>query len=164
MEVILDYIWSPWRMKYIQNKQREEGCIFCNRLQHTNGVENLIVYRGKYSYVILNRYPYTSGHLMVVSFEHQPTLELLTQEARAEMMELLSYSLEVLKVVYQPHGFNIGANIGEAGGAGIAEHVHLHVVPRWYGDTNFISSVGETRILPEDLSETYRRVKDAWKK
>lgn len=149
-------------MKYIQGKQREEGCVFCNRPLRVDGMENLIVHRAEYCYAILNLYPYTSGHLMIVPFEHQPSLELLPKETRSEMMELLSHSIEVLRAVYRPHGFNLGANLGEAGGAGIAEHVHLHVVPRWFGDTNSMSAVGETRVLPEDLDETYRRLKEAW--
>lgn len=149
-------------MKYIEGKQHEEGCVFCNRPLRPDGIENFIIHRGEWSYVILNLYPYTSGHLMIVPFDHQPSLELLAQETRAEMMELLSHSVEVLRTVYRPHGFNLGANLGEAGGAGIAEHVHLHVVPRWFGDTNFMSSIGETRVVPEDLEDTYRRVTAVW--
>jgi ATP adenylyltransferase len=112
--------------------------------------------------VMLNRYPYTSGHLMIVPFEHQPSLELLEPGSRADVMELAARAVQVVEALYSPQGFNLGMNIGAAAGAGITEHVHLHVVPRWVGDTNFMSSVAQTRVLPELLEETYRRVKEAW--
>ena len=126
--------------------------------------ENLVVVRGQHAFVILNRFPYTSGHLMVVPYEHSPSLEQLDPPARCEMMELTNRAVQVLRDEYQPEGFNLGMNIGAAAGAGIAEHVHLHVVPRWGGDTNFMSSVAGTRVLPEALEDTYRRVKAAWEK
>jgi ATP adenylyltransferase len=151
-------------MDYIQNKRPQEGCVFCHRLQEKDGPENLIVYRGEWAYVILNLYPYTNGHLMIVPFEHQPSLEFLSAAARTEMMEMLSHAVEVLKAIYRPHGFNLGANLGEAAGAGIADHVHLHVVPRWQGDANFMFTVGGTRVMPEGLDDTYRKVKEAWLK
>jgi ATP adenylyltransferase len=149
-------------MEYIQNSNKETGCIFCERPSQPDGEGNLIVARGARAYVILNRYPYTSGHLMVVPFDHQPSLELLDPETRAEMMELASRAILVLQGEYHPEGFNLGINIGEVAGAGIAEHVHLHVVPRWAGDTNFMSSLGGTRVLPEALGDTYRRVRGRW--
>jgi ATP adenylyltransferase len=151
-------------MDYIQNKRPEEGCVFCNHPKMKDGLENLIVYRGQLAYLILNLYPYTNGHLMVVPFEHRPSLELLSAAARGEMMEMLSHAVEVLREIYRPHGFNLGANLGEAAGAGIADHVHLHVVPRWQGDANFMFTVGGTRVMPESLDETYRKVKEAWLK
>ncbi|MCL4559431.1 MAG: HIT domain-containing protein [Chloroflexi bacterium] len=158
----MNYLWSPWRMEYIESTEPKNGCIFCLEPQKTDGDENLIVYRGRHAYVILNRYPYTSGHLMVVPFAHKGSLELLDAETRSELMELVTRSIEVLRSVYHPDAFNMGANIGEAAGAGVAEHVHLHVVPRWSADTNFMSTVGATRVLPEDLSATYHRIRDAW--
>ena len=124
-----------------------------------DGPENLIAYRGTYSFVILNRYPYTSGHLMVVPFEHKANLEELDPATRAEMMELTTRCMTVLRKIYQPQAFNMGANIGEAAGAGVKEHVHIHIVPRWAGDTNFMSVVGEARVLPESLENTFIRVK-----
>lgn len=157
----MDYLFSPWRMTYIQNNNKEE-CAFCIELSKPDGPENLIVVRGQRAFVILNRYPYTSGHLMIVPFQHVSDLDLLDNETRAEMMELTVHAEGVLKAVYRPQGFNVGINIGDAAGAGIADHVHLHIVPRWLGDTNFMSSLGNTRVLPELLEETYRRVKDAW--
>jgi ATP adenylyltransferase len=146
-------------MEYIENSNREDGCIFCNVQETEDSAENLIVFRGKRSYVILNRYPYTSGHLMIIPFEHQPNLEELDAETRAEMMELTARSMTILRKIYNPQAFNMGANIGEAAGAGIKEHVHIHVVPRWAGDTNFMSAVGETRVLPEALEDTYERIR-----
>lgn len=124
-----------------------------------DGAENLIAHRGQRAYVILNRYPYTSGHLMVVPFEHQANLEVLDSQTRAEMMELTARGMTVLRKVYNPQAFNMGANIGEAAGAGVKEHVHIHIVPRWKGDTNFMSTLGKTRVLPESLEDTYERVK-----
>ncbi len=155
-------LWSPWRMKFVQSQETKASCVFCRVQLQINDNENLIVFRGQKSFVILNRYPYTSGHLMVVANVHQPSIEDLDIEARSEMMELVTTSMHVIRKVYHPDAFNIGANIGEAAGAGIAGHVHLHVVPRWGGDTNFMSSLAETRVLPEDLSETYQRICDAW--
>ncbi len=149
-------------MAYIQNTQLEVGCVFCNRPKQPDGPENLIVARGQLAYVILNLFPYTSGHLMIVPYDHQPSLELLDTITRSEMMELMTHAVEVLRAVYHPQGFNLGANIGELAGAGIADHVHLHVVPRWGGDTNFMTTLGETRVIPENLEETYRRVRAGW--
>ena len=158
----MDHLWSPWRMKYIQQNEPPAGCVFCLAAQQADDRENLVVVRGKYSFVILNRYPYTSGHLMVVPYLHKSSIEDLDQETRQEMIEQVSQAMGVLRNVYQPEAFNFGANIGAAAGAGIAEHVHIHLVPRWSGDTNFMSTVGETRVLPEDLAETYRRIHEQW--
>src|SRR5512133_3524114 len=154
----MKYLWSPWRMKYMEIS-KVEGCIFCIAQEMEDGTENLIAYRSERAYVILNRYPYTSGHLMVVPFAHQPNLEELDAEIRAEMMELTTQCMTVLRKNYHPQGFNVGANIGEAAGAGVQSHVHIHIVPRWAGDTNFMSAVGETRVLPEILEDTYERVR-----
>jgi len=158
----MNHLWSPWRMEYIENHDKIEGCVFCNAQAKADGVENLIAFRGRFSFVILNRYPYASGHLMVIPFEHLSNLEELDSETRAEMMELTSRCTTVLKNIYKPQGFNVGVNIGEAAGAGVLGHVHIHIVPRWKGDTNFMSAVGETRVLPEALEDTYKRVKVAF--
>ena len=136
--------------------------MFCNALSQPDGPENLIVYRAPKACVMLNRFPYTSGHLMIVPYEHQPSLELLAAASRTDIMDLSARAIQVLQAIYTPQGFNLGMNIGSAAGAGISEHVHLHIVPRWVGDTNFMSSVSQTRVLPELLEETYRRVKEAW--
>ncbi len=151
-------------MEYIKNHLKSEGCVFCTAASLPDSAENLIVHRGEHVFVILNRYPYTSGHLMVVPYQHVDTLEALTPAARAEMMELVTQAMGVLRQLYRPQAFNVGANIGAAAGAGIAEHVHMHIVPRWSGDTNFMSTLAETRVLPEDLGETFRRVREAWAK
>ncbi len=149
-------------MEYITTPKSDEGCIFCSALQQADGPGNLIVFRGPQAFVMLNRFPYTSGHLMIVPYDHKPSLELLQPGTRAEIMELSARAIQVLQELYTPQGFNLGMNIGNAAGAGVTEHVHLHVVPRWVGDTNFMSSISQTRVLPELLEETYRRVKAAW--
>jgi ATP adenylyltransferase len=149
-------------MAYIQSNKNEEGCVFCVEMSRTDGPENLILFRGKKNYVILNRFPYTNGHLMIVPFDHKASLEQLDSETRAEMMELTARGIHVLKSEYCPQGFNLGINIGEAAGAGIAEHIHFHIVPRWSGDTNFMTTLAETRVVPEDLQDSYWRLKNAW--
>lgn len=149
-------------MAYIEEGKNEAGCVFCAAAARPDNPENLIVARGQRAFVILNRFPYTSGHLMVVPFDHLPSFEELGAETRAEVMELLTRATRVLRAVYHPEGFNIGANIGGAAGAGITNHVHMHLVPRWGGDTNFMSSLGNTRVLPEALEDTYRRVQEGW--
>ena len=149
-EIIMERIWSPWRLAYIQsNKEEVDGCVFCAALQLEDSAKNLIVHRGEQAFAILNRYPYTSGHLMVLPFAHVHSLEQVEAAARAEMMELANRAISVLDAVYNPEGYNLGANLGAAAGAGIEEHLHLHVVPRWAGDTNFMSTTGQTRVLPE---------------
>ncbi len=149
-------------MEYILSPKSGVGCIFCEGLKQVDGPENLIVHRGPKAFVILNRFPYTSGHLMIVPYEHKPSLELLETSSRADIMDLSAQAIEVLNALYSPQGYNLGMNIGNAAGAGISEHVHLHVVPRWVGDTNFMSAVSQTRVLPELLEETYHRVWEAW--
>jgi ATP adenylyltransferase len=148
-------------MEYIESS-KVEGCVFCSAQAMEDGAENLIAFRRERAYVILNRYPYTSGHLMVVPFDHKPNLEELDPQTRAEMMELVTRCMTVLRRIYHPEAFNMGANIGEAAGAGVKQHVHIHIVPRWAGDTNFMSTVGGTRVLPEALENTYQRVKNGF--
>lgn len=149
-------------MEYIENHNKQKGCVFCDMQAMEDGPDNLIVYRGQLAFVILNRFPYTSGHVMVVPFAHKPNLEALDPAARGEMMELTSRATTVLHEIYDTEAFNIGINIGEAAGAGIKEHVHIHIVPRWNGDTNFMSTLSETRVLPEALEDTWRRVRDGF--
>ena|SRR5690349_14357150 len=160
----MKHLWSPWRMTYIEKHEKEAGCVFCNAQARTDSAENLIAFRGKNAYVILNLFPYTSGHLMVVPFEHKASIEDLDAGIRTEMMELVNQCMGVLRKLYNPHGFNMGANIGEAAGAGVLGHVHIHIVPRWNGDTNFMTTLGSARVLPEFLEDTYRRVKEAFEK
>jgi ATP adenylyltransferase len=146
------------------NTQPHEDCIFCMALRQQDGLENLVVHRAKRSFVILNRFPYNTGHLMIVPNDHQPSIEELDTETRFEIIELANQSLAVLRKIYHPQGFNMGLNIGTAAGAGIAEHVHFHVLPRWSGDTNFMPILAETRIIPEDLAATFQKVCQAWVK
>jgi ATP adenylyltransferase len=159
---LMQYLWSPWRMSYIQEHRKTAECVFCQAYEHADDPESLVIYTGLKTFVILNRFPYTSGHLMVVPVQHVSSLDDLDDETRTEIMELTNQSLLTLRQVYQPEGFNLGMNIGEAAGAGITEHIHQHIVPRWGGDTNFMSSLGNTRVLPEMLADTYHRVRAAW--
>lgn len=158
----MNHLWSPWRMVYILESNKDTECAFCRELAQPDGSKNLIVARGREAFVILNRYPYTSGHLMVVPLRHEPGLDTLNAAERGAMMELVARCLEVLRTVYSPQGFNVGVNMGEAAGAGIREHVHIHIVPRWTGDTNFMSALGHTRVLPESLEDSYERIRAAW--
>lgn len=160
--VNMKHLWSPWRMTYITGEKQVDGCVFCHAQTLENGPESLIVHREARAYVILNRFPYTSGHLMVLPFTHVSTLAELDPATRAQMMELTTRVTGILDQVYHPQGFNIGINQGAAAGAGIAAHLHIHIVPRWNGDTNFMTAVGETRVLPESLAETWQRVRAAW--
>lgn len=161
----MDHLWSPWRYRYLTADKSSEGtpagCVFCRIGSDTPEQDeaNLVVLRGQRNFVVLNRYPYTSGHLMVVPYEHASELHVVPDETAAEMMFLVRRAERVLKAVYKPGGLNIGMNLGESAGAGIAAHIHLHAVPRWHGDANFMSVVGETRVLPEELSETWRRLR-----
>jgi ATP adenylyltransferase len=157
----LSFLWTPWRMQYIRGEKRKD-CVFCTELSLPDGPDNLIVYRGSLTFVILNRFPYTCGHLMVVPYIHKASLEDLDVTTRSEIMENAVRALEALKKEYQPQGFNMGFNIGEVAGAGVLDHIHFHVVPRWGGDTNFMSALGVTRVLPELLEQTYQRIKRTW--
>lgn len=160
----MKHVWSPWRMKYIQQHTKPTYCIFCKAGHEEPCSDNLIIYKGLYSFVILNRYPYTTGHALIVPYAHQPTFEVLNRDTRAEIFELATRATRVLRDVYHPEGFNLGANIGAVAGAGIAAHVHLHVLPRWPGDSNFMTSVGDTRVLPETLEDTYARMCESWQR
>jgi len=158
----LDHIWTPWRMKYIQENSDTENCIFCSAAMGEDDCNKLVFFRGEHVFMILNRYPYTTGHVMCVPYAHERRLHDLTKETRIEMMDFTSKAVQVLQRVYAPEGFNIGLNLGKVAGAGVADHLHMHIVPRWMGDTSFMSAVGDTRVLPESLTDTYRRVKKAW--
>lgn len=155
----MDYLWSPWRYRYIATADRQPRCVFCSAPQVNRDIESLIVHRGKLVYAILNLFPYTSGHLMVVPYEHTSSFVDLAEDATAEMFNLAKLSQRAIEAEYHPDGFNVGMNLGRAAGAGVADHIHLHIVPRWNGDANYVSIIGETRVLPEDLSATYERLK-----
>ncbi|MCB9135661.1 MAG: HIT domain-containing protein [Anaerolineales bacterium] len=158
----MNHLFTPWRMSYITNNSPKNGCVFCLALAEEDSDQNLIVFRGAQAFVILNRFPYTNGHVMVLPYEHCPTLEALDPITRAEMMELTTRATQVLTGIYYPQGFNVGINLGEAAGAGVAAHLHIHIVPRWVGDVNFMTAVGETRVLPEALEVTWKKVREAW--
>jgi ATP adenylyltransferase len=156
----MDYLWTPWRYVYVSGVDKAEGCIFCQLLNRGDDPKTLIVHRGRFNFIILNAFPYTSGHVMVVPYEHVDRLNLLSEAAADEMMAL-TRRLEIgLLDLYHPDGVNLGMNIGKAAGAGVAGHIHMHVLPRWVADANFLSVIGETRLLPEALDETYRRLKE----
>jgi ATP adenylyltransferase len=155
----MDYLWTPWRYSYIASVDKTTGCVFCDLLRANDDERTLIVHRGEFNFIILNAYPYTSGHVMVVPYEHVDRLNLLSEAAANEMMALSRRLEQVLTETYHPGGVNLGMNIGKAAGAGIAGHIHMHVLPRWLADSNFMTVVGETRMLPETLNETYRRLK-----
>ena len=155
----MDHIWSPWRYKYIAAADRQEGCVLCRIAQEHRDAENFVVHRARLNFILLNLFPYTSGHLMIVPYEHQASLAAVDEATTTEMLELAKRAQSALEAEYHPDGFNIGMNLGRSAGAGIADHLHLHVVPRWSGDANFVSVVGETRVLPEHLATTCEKLK-----
>lgn len=150
----MDYMWAPWRMEYILSP-KPQGCIFCDKPKQDQDRENLIVHRGEFCFVIMNYYPYNNGHLMVVPYRHISTLETLQKSEHVEMMSLLTRCTRVLSKTMTPDGFNIGMNLGRVAGAGIDDHLHFHIVPRWNGDTNFMPVLGHTKVLVEALYETW---------
>lgn len=156
----MDYLWTPWRYAFVTTAQQKHGCVFCEKLKEDNDERAGIVHRGEHNFIILNAFPYTSGHVMVVPYEHTDELRKLSAPAAEEMMALAQKMEGILRDVYHPDGINLGMNIGKAAGAGIAGHIHMHVLPRWMADANFLSVVGETRILPETLDVTWKRLKE----
>lgn len=158
----MDHLWSPWRYRYVTTQNEQSGCVFCTMLLSSNDEENLILHRDDECFVVLNRFPYTSGHLMVLPNQHVPTLEECSDSALHRTVLLAKRAEGYLKQTYRCPGLNMGFNIGECAGAGVAGHLHFHVLPRWPGDANFMTAVGETRVLPEDLATTYARLKPFW--
>jgi len=157
----MDYLWTPWRYRYIAEAKNAVGCVFCAAAEANRDEEMLIVHRGVKNYVILNRYPYTSGHVMIVPYLHTADFAGLEKDTAAEMMLLTQRVQAAIDDVYHPDGFNMGMNLGRSAGAGIENHLHMHLLPRWAGDTNFMTTVGETRLEPEELSTTYTRLRKA---
>lgn len=158
----MDYLWTPWRYQYITTTGEAGECVFCAAARATDDKAWLVVHRAARNFVILNRYPYTSGHIMVVPYEHAATLEELPDDTLMELILLARAAEKHLRAIYRPEGLNLGLNIGRSAGAGIAGHVHLHILPRWRGDTNFMTVTAETRVLPEDLEVTWERVRAAF--
>jgi ATP adenylyltransferase len=156
----MDYLWTPWRYAYVSSIEKDGGCVFCDAPKQNDDAKSYIVHRGLHCFVILNAFPYTPGHVMVVPYDHMDELRKLPTEAANEMMSLSQKMESVLRELYRPDGVNLGMNIGKAAGAGIAGHIHMHVLPRWVADSNFVSVVGETRVLPETLDVTWRKMKE----
>lgn len=156
-------LWAPWRMQYILG-EKPEGCIFCVKPGERRDAENYILHRGRTCFVIMNIFPYNNGHLMIAPYRHVPSLVDLNDEELLELMKVLNLSLRALEDALNPHGFNIGVNLGKVAGAGVEDHVHIHVVPRWHGDTNFMPILAETKVMPQHLRETYGKLKESFDK
>ena len=155
----MDYLWTPWRYAYVSTTEKATGCVFCEAQKEKDDAKARIVYRGKNCFVILNAFPYTPGHVMIVPYAHLDELQKLPVDAAQEMMAQSQKMETVLRELYRPDGINLGMNIGKAAGAGIAGHIHMHVLPRWVADANFVSVVGETRVLPETLEDTWAKIR-----
>ena len=155
----MDFLFTPWRYAFVTSADKASGCLFCEVLRAGDDEKAFIVHRDKHCFIILNAYPYTSGHVMVVPYQHTDRLQTLSPEAAHEMMDLTQRMESILRDLYHPDGLNVGMNLGKAAGAGIAGHIHMHVLPRWVADASFMSVIGETRVLPEELPTTYQRIK-----
>ena len=156
----MENLWAPWRIEYILSK-KPAGCIFCDKPAENKDEENLILHRGRYHFIIMNAFPYNNGHMMVVPFRHTATLSAWAAEEQQEMMQLADLAVELLRKTMRPDGFNLGINMGIVGGAGVADHIHLHIVPRWNGDTNFMPVLSDTRVISEHLRATFGMLKKA---
>ena len=159
----MDHLWSPWRYRYVSETGRERECIFCAKSAAAEDRENFIVYRGKYNFVLLNIFPYSAGHLMVAPYHHAAALHEVDTATLTELAWITRMAEMKLRDTYGAPGYNIGMNIGESAGAGIAGHIHMHVLPRWPGDVNFMTTIAETRVLPEDLTVTYDKLSAAFR-
>lgn len=155
----MQHLWTPWRMEYIVSDKKKHGCPFCQALEAGDDEACYILFRGRHCFVILNKYPYNNGHLMILPYRHVGELHQMTPDERREMMELVELSVRVLRQSSRPDGFNIGINLGTAAGAGVQDHIHIHVVPRWNGDTNYMTVIHEVRTIPELLEQTWKRLK-----
>jgi ATP adenylyltransferase len=160
----MEKMWAPWRLEYIQNAdKKDEGCIFCEKPKQQNDKENLIVHRDKHCFVILNKYPYNNGHLMVVPYEHKSDLLDLSDDILLNIQNVLQKVVAALRNTMEPHGFNIGVNMGRPAGAGIADHIHYHIVPRWNGDTNYMPVLANTKVVSEALDQTWEKLQKEFK-
>lgn len=156
-------LWTPWRMEYILDNSKSSGCVFCNKPKEDDDRANLILHKGKRSFVIMNRYPYNNGHLLITPYSHVGDISDLSPEEICEMTMEMQRSIGILKKVMNPNGFNIGMNLGKAAGSGIDDHIHLHIVPRWNGDTNFMPVLSDVRVMPEHLDDTYMKLLELYK-
>lgn len=152
-------LWAPWRFKYIENVDNKGECIFCTKPKEEPSVNNLVLHKSKHSFVILNLFPYNTGHLMIAPYKHTSRLSDLNDDEWLDIVGLLNLSIKLLEEVYKPQGFNIGMNLGRVAGAGIEEHLHIHIVPRWSGDTNFMPLISNTKVIPESLEDTYNKLR-----
>lgn len=157
----MDFLWSPWRYRYVSSGAPKDVCLFCAKAASSDDRENYVVLRGARNFVLLNLFPYTSGHLMIAPYAHVAELDQAEPATLDEMMRLTARTELALRSLYKPDGINIGMNLGACAGAGVAGHIHMHVLPRWCGDSSFMTTVAETRVLPEDLSVTWQRLRDA---
>jgi ATP adenylyltransferase len=155
----MDYLWTPWRFAYVTTADRAPTCVFCDKLTAGDDQREYIVHRGQLNYIVLNIFPYTVGHLLIVPYRHIANMIEATPEELTELITLTQRSEQALRNVYHPHGINVGMNIGRSAGAGVAGHLHLHILPRWDADSNFMSIVAETRVLPEDLAVTWEKLR-----
>ena len=155
-----DLLWAPWRLQYIEKDTSNGGCIFVDLPASSEDRANLILFRGEHCFVIMNAFPYTNGHLMVAPYKHTAEIADLDDQALLEINQMLGHCVRWIRAAYNPDGFNIGINLGKAAGAGIPTHIHWHIVPRWSGDTNFMTTVGQVRVLPQSLEDSYDRLKE----
>jgi len=161
----MERLWAPWRLEYIKNTQdNDQGCIFCQKPQQADDKENLIVYRSDQSFVIMNKFPYNNGHLMVVPYIHEADLTKFNDDVLLDIQHLLQLSLLALNETMNPHGINIGVNLGRSAGAGIVDHLHYHIVPRWNGDTNYMPVLAGTKVISEALEESWQKLHTSFKK
>ncbi|MCC7352748.1 MAG: HIT domain-containing protein [Anaerolineae bacterium] len=156
----MDILWTPWRMEFILSEKPKE-CIFCTKISAGDDRAEHVLYRGQHTFIALNLYPYNNGHLLVAPYRHVPSTEDLLPEELAELLTLVNKGLGVLRRAMRPHGFNLGANLGKVAGAGVESHVHIHVVPRWEGDTNFMPLLAQTRVIPQWIDQTYDQLRQA---
>lgn len=157
----MDNLWAPWRLKYIAG-ERPDACVFCAFPAQKDDHKSRILVRGKFNFVIMNAFPYSNGHLLIVPYRHTSSFVSLSDDEALDMMQLTQDCCRALDKVSSPEGFNVGLNLGCAAGAGIADHLHMHIVPRWTGDTNFMPVLGEVKVIPEDIETTYQKLKDAF--
>ncbi len=158
----MDRIWAPWRIEYILSDKKENGCVFCNAIADSNDDKRLVVYRGELAFVIMNKYPYNAGHVMVVPNRHVSNPVDLSDQEQLEMFQLLNRSLKAIRSALKPEGFNMGMNLSRTAGAGIDDHLHIHIVPRWNGDTNFMPVIADTKVISEAIEETFIKIKKAF--
>ncbi len=159
----MDVFWAPWRMEYILSDNKESGCIFCTDDDRVNDEDRLILFVGQKTMIIMNKYPYINGHLLVAPRRHVDGLDKLTEEESLDLLITVRKSIDILKKIFKAEGFNVGLNLGKVAGAGVEEHMHFHIVPRWFGDTNYMTVFAEVRVIPEHIRETYNKLKPHFK-